>query len=336
MLLPGFDSVRVPARFGTLLALALSVLVAFAVRRLCATRAVPAWFPAAAVALVLADGAATVPAVPLPPAVPAEQWAVDAVLEIPLDTYRDAAAMAGSFRHGLPSINGYSGYGPPHYAIVQSAIREGRMSVLDELRRFGRLAVVVDETTNEGRVWMPLLEAFRRPDLSAPGNRKVFVLPRATGPNTCLSSAQAAGLTYAGISAVGPLLPGANSNEMALALDGDVTTFHTVSESTAAGQGVAAILDRERTVSGIVLWLGPVPDDHPGFVRVVLRAGSGEITAFEGDVAGSALAGALADPLRVPLAICFPPTATRDVLVIAPVTTRRPWNVAEISVIAPR
>ncbi len=334
MTLPGFDSVRVPARFGTLFALALAVLVAIAVRRLTSSGTTRRWLPMAALVLVLADGLVTIQAVPMLEPVPANAWNVDAVLEIPLETYRDAAAMGGSFRHGLPVVNGYSGFGPPHYAILMSAIREGRMSALDELRRFGGLAVVVDETADEGRIWLPLLGAYGRPDLTAPNSRRVFVLPRVTEPHTCLARALAAGISPTAISGISTHDKTVDPAQVALTVDGDLTTFHTVSESTTVGDGFELTLDREQAIAGVVLWMGPVPNDHPGLIRVAVRNGAGARTAFDGDVAGFALVGAIADPRRVPLAICFPPTEAREVVISAPVITKRPWNVAEISVIA--
>jgi hypothetical protein len=332
MLLPGFDSARVPARFGMLFALALAVLVALAVRRLAGTRA-SAWVPAAAVAAVLADGAVTIPAAAMPHPVGASAWGVDLVLEIPLDTYRDTAAMAGSFEHGRPVANGYSGYYPPHYPVLISAIREGRMSVVDELRRVGTVAIVADGTTDEGRLWLPALEAFARPDLMAPGGRRVFVLPRLPAQSACLARAlgpQSAGPMVAALSGAGAP---SSAHDLTLAIDGDSMTFHTVSESTHAGEGVDVALNREQVVSGLVLWMGPVPNDHPGLMRVAVRSAAGTRTVFEGDVAGLAMAGVLADPRRAPLAICFDPVQASGLVISAPAVTGRPWNVAEISVL---
>lgn len=332
MMFPGFDSARVPARFGTLLALALAVLVAFAVRRVAGPR--PAvWVSASALAAVLADGATTISAVRLPETVQADTWGVDMVLEIPLETFRDAAAMSGSFTHGRQVVNGYSGFGPPHYAVLSSAIREGRVSVVDELRRLGTLAIVADAATDEGRTWLRLIAPFARPDLPAPWGREVFILPRLPERPPCLARAlgpQSAGPIVAALSA---LDTAAHAEGLALAIDGNSTTFHTVSESTSVGEGFHIALNHEQMIGGLVLWMGPVPNDHPGLLQVAVRASTGIQTVFDGDVAGLAMSGALADPRRAPLAICFPPVTTDTLMISAPATTERPWNVAEVSVL---
>jgi hypothetical protein len=332
LMLPGFDSARAPARFGTLLALALAVLVALAVRRFAgATRAT--WMPAAALVAVLVDGALTIPAVPVPRTVHAGSWGVDMVLEIPLETYRDTAAMSGSFTHGRPVVNGYSGFGPPHYAVLRSAVSEGRTSVLDELRRLGTLAVVADATTADGIQWLRLLEPFARPDLAAPWGHQVFVLPRLPERSACLARALGPQTSGPRVAALANLRSGTNS--LALAMDGDWATFDGVSESASVGNGFDVALSREQTIDGLVLWMGPVPNDHPALLRVAIRGPTGTQTVFEGDVAGLAMSGVLADPRRAPIAICFLPITASGLVLSVPETTKRPWNVAEVSVLAP-
>lgn len=334
MALPWFDSARVPARIGTVMALALAVLVAIAIARIQLARP-RRWLPGVALVCVLSDGALTIAAVPMQEAVDAHTWGADAVLEIPLDTYRDAAAMAGSFRHGLPVINGYSGFEPPHYLVLSAAVREGGASVMDELRRFATLAVVVDGSTEEGRPWLSLLRSFHQPGLAASHGRSVYILPRVLEPDRCLAQALASGVTHAGIASLVALSPNQSPDELALTIDGDPTTFYTVTESAVAGEGVEVTMNLEQPVAGVVLWMGPVPNDYPGHLRVTVDGAEGVRTTFEGDVAGRALAGALAQPTLAPVAVCFPVARARTLVVSMPLASKRPWSVAEISVLAP-
>lgn len=336
MQLPGFDSARVPARFGTLLALAVAVLVALAVRRL-AVGPRAGWISAAAIVAVLMDGAVTISAVPLPAPVPAQSWGVDSVLEIPLDVYRDVAAMAGSMTHALPVANGYSGFAPPHYYVLSNAVEDGQASAIHELRRFGTLGVVVDPDTDAGRRWPELLAAFARPDLHAPGGRQVFVLPRTAEGSDCLARAlgpQSAGPRIAAVAST--TLPGQGASEVARAIDGNWSTFHTIAEPTKPGDGLVIALAREQAIDNLVLWMGPVPFDHPGALRVAARGGAGLTTVYEGEAAGLAMGGTLADPRRAPLAICFPPVSASELTLTAVAERDRPWSVAEISVMGPQ
>lgn len=334
MTLPGFDAARVPARFNTIFALALAVLVACAIQRLATARS-RAWLPAAALAGVLVDGAVPIPAEPLPDAVHAEAWGVDMVLEIPLGTYEDVAAMAGSFTHGLPVVNGYSGFAPPHYEVLKSAIKDGRASALDELRPFGTVAVIVDPAREEGGAWPSLLAPFARPDLSAPTGRQVFVLPRLPASTACLARSLDAQRAGPKVTSANATSPGHDPDALGLAIDDDWTTFYTVAASTTAGDGIEIAIDGAQPIDGVILWTGPLATDYPGPMRVSARNGTGLHTVFEGDVAGLVMAGALADPRRVPLAICFPAIDAHGLVIDAPATTERSWSIAEVSVLAP-
>jgi len=127
--LPGFNGLRVPARFAILVVLALAVLAAFGVVRL--TRAIRrAWGDAAvssalAGIILLESFAAPIPLGHMPTEVPAVyRWLADqvgegAVVELPFpdppDAYWEARRLYYSTVHWRPLVNGYSGYFPPEY-----------------------------------------------------------------------------------------------------------------------------------------------------------------------------------------------------------------------------
>jgi hypothetical protein len=143
---PGFDGVRVPARYGMVVALMLAVLGGFGAARVSLTR----YGPALCVALVglllvesmprpfIVNGAGTIPGYRQPearlyppgrgPAVYAAvaRLADDAVLaELPLGQPDfDIRAMYYSTTHWRRILNGYSGFFPPQYGPLTVALTQ--------------------------------------------------------------------------------------------------------------------------------------------------------------------------------------------------------------------
>jgi hypothetical protein len=144
--IPGFDEVRVPARFWMIACVALAALAAIGVARLRTRMPRGAAVAAALAVVVVAEG--WLARLPMPPApagvdIPA---AANVVLEVPAgDAARDATAMYRSVLHGRPVLNGWSGYEPPHYRPLVGRLKAFDTTVLADLARVhGPLALVVD------------------------------------------------------------------------------------------------------------------------------------------------------------------------------------------------
>jgi hypothetical protein len=135
MQLPGFDSTRVPARFAVVEILCLAVVAAFAIKWLwpAATRKSLLATMILAGAIV-ADGWASVPAVPAPRPLPTSHQA-DLLVELPTRGWiEDAPAMYRAMGHGRAIVNGYSGYFPPHYIELQRDLRDNCVKSLEAVR----------------------------------------------------------------------------------------------------------------------------------------------------------------------------------------------------------
>src|SRR5204862_6658598 len=56
------------------------------------------------------------------------------LVELPVGLVdRDIAALYRSIGHGRPIVNGYSGFSPPHYLVLQVALRYDDLDALREL-----------------------------------------------------------------------------------------------------------------------------------------------------------------------------------------------------------
>jgi hypothetical protein len=179
--LPGFGGLRAPARFAMLASLALAVAAGLAFhwlwRNLRKGRA-------ALMTVVLAGLAFDGWMKPIPllsrpgrillPAIPGAS-----VLELPADDLTlNVGAMFRATVHQRPLVNGYSGYTPPHYELMTTALKRGDPTVIQELAQGRSLIIIVNEELDPGRRLFDLVEGL--PGVQAAGSSgagKIYVLP---------------------------------------------------------------------------------------------------------------------------------------------------------------
>jgi hypothetical protein len=144
MVLPGFDTLRVPARAWLLAALCLAVLVAFGVSGLIARHPRRRILVGVLAAAILYEGWASDVTLPAPRAMRAGVIPSGAVVlelpmnEVPWNTAAQYRAVVGGYR----TLNGYSGYQLPHFTPLRRGIAEMR-PVLDGYRRASDLYVII-------------------------------------------------------------------------------------------------------------------------------------------------------------------------------------------------
>jgi hypothetical protein len=179
--LPGFDALRVPARFAMLATLCFATSAGLAFVRIAPHRTRLRWVVAAvAIVGLLADGWMR----PMPLAAPPGRLMLDGVPEALMLTLPanvgpvDVAAMYRQTVHGRPIANGYSGYTPPHYMILSLALRRGDPSVITELAKGRPLVIIVNSTFDARGQLRHLVEGL--PGIEARGASSagsMFVLP---------------------------------------------------------------------------------------------------------------------------------------------------------------
>lgn len=288
--LPGFSGLRVPARFFMLATLCLAVAAGLAVAALSAAHPRRARLLAAVAALgLLADG--WIAAMPL--GVPPRAFAAaldrrGVVLELPItdDTVNIGALYRGML-HRLPVVNGYAGYVPPHASIIDWALVRRDPSVLTELRR-GRPLYVAVANHVEAPAWTAFIEAQNDARLLEVGSGgRLYLLPAAP---------------FARQITVGGTIraSGVNGDPQWLTLD------------LGAVQAVRAVELRTR--------------GHVVLLRATVRVetsidGAAWTLAADEPTAGLAFAGALAEPLAVPVRVIVPDARARFVRIDTPAFT---------------
>lgn len=317
MRLPVFASaIRAPARFAMPAILALSAAAAIAFARLTAGRPT-----LRQVALVAACGAIVadtwiggLPLVALPSSW-SPHWAAQAssVLELPLGTIvPDVAAMYRTARHQLPVVNGYSGFLPPHYAVLRRALSEGDETILPQVAATGPVLVAVDRRADRDRRLQEL--TARVPgakQLGLEGRWMFFQLPRtdpasATTPGhpmpASIACSEKVGLTAVTRSAETAGAPGGGEAGVDNLIDGDETSGWISQRPQQAGDSIMVTVDGEAPLCSLSLLLGGGPEVYPGAVAIELSRGGGQWeTVFDGQTGALAMAGALRDPIRSPI-----------------------------------
>jgi hypothetical protein len=338
MFLPGFNSLRVPARFWMMSTLCLAVVGAILFDRLARIRGTrtPPWRVIAATVVaagVLADG--WVSEMPLAAAPP--DWKVEvckgaagpgrALVEIPLgDTHSDVAAMYRSMRHRRPVVNGYSGYFPPHYAALRFGLDGRNHDVLTQLAANGVADVVVNREKDPGGRWDKFVASHAGAQLiCTEGKQSLYrLMPESPVRTTTRGSPVPVAL----------IRPNVNGGAAPMMTDGDRTTRWESGPQTERTM-VELDLGAVRHVKRIELLLGPFIADFPrGLVIESSLDGQAWREVWRGGSAGLAFVGAFEAPGDVPLKYEFPPTPARYMrLRLTASDDIYYWSIAELKVL---
>jgi len=193
----------------------------------------------------------------------------DAVVELPLGTvFGDTAAMYRSMYHGLPLVDGYSGFEPVHYTILKEALEAGDADALDPIAA-GRPLAILDA---DGR------RLGMRTTKAVASIRRGVALPI---QSVAVSS--------------GRLDP-------AVLADGDRRSFWESGAPQCGTEWLTIDLGAPHGVDALVMSLGERLHDYPRSLAIE-ASGDGRAwnTVWSGRTASHAVAGALDDPAMIPL-----------------------------------
>ncbi len=335
MLLPAFrDAFRVPARFAMVAALTLAAAAAVALWKLLASReprvqrAVVSFVSAAIVAeswispFPLFDPP---PPLPIPASLPA-----DAVIaELPMGAFEDGIAAYHSTMHHRPTLNGLSGYDPPHHSVVRQALLEGALEVLTPIAARAPIAIFV-RRDEEGAVWAARVTSRTGArSIAVTDTHEVILLPRTTAEEPVPGD-----ITPIAIRQLTSPMQAENLTHM---LDGNRITAWTPGERQEGDEQFTADLGDNVTVTGIVLALGGYAGHYPREVAIDLSSDAQSWSeAWRGPSVTRTITAALRDPRNI--GIWFPVAATsaRYVRVRQLGQSKEPWSVAELTVVGGR
>ncbi len=325
MQLPGLDSVRVPARFGLLMIVALTQVFGLAYARLFAPRM--RTLVLVSMAVLVEGWIPTLPLASLPnsPHLPARAVAAGvATLELPVssDFQPNTIALLNGLRSGQPMINGFGGYIPAHYHVLRLGLEEQDASVLGALRVRQPIAAYVEKARDTGGKARALVAAA--PGAEAIGTDDAgewFLLPElpaatpeSDGERLNVQSART----------------GTQEDDAALILDDEpLTSWHSMARP---GESDHVDLDfgQRVSVTQLEISLGPFTGDFTRDLEISAIDGDTTSTVWRGSTAGLTLTAALASKeVRVRIMIAHPISAR--VLRLTNVWhADRAWSIADV------
>jgi len=322
--LPGFDGMRVPARFWMVSVLCLTVCAALVVSRIRTprTRRVVA---AAAVAGCLLDAWPRDFPVVAAPGTRITNAPVRARLGLPLHE-AETETMYGAIAEGRPVFNGYSGYAAPQHAALRDLLEAHDPAILDRLAATGPVEVVVESAGDADGRWNAYVQSHRGASRTGGGLDWTSYTIAAT--NAMPPAAIA-----------GPAIPVArieatdNAKDIGAVLDGDLDTrWHTVPQR--GGETITVDLERPQHVAAVVLCLGTYAGQYPRALDVDVSAdGAAWTNVHAGATALATYDAALRVPREVPITFGVGRDMVRFIRLRQRGSHPRGWTIVELRVI---
>jgi hypothetical protein len=333
MSLPGFSALRVPARFWMMSVLCLSVVGGVLFDRLGSRFTSVRRVLACVIAIgILSDAWIwTFPLTRVPDRWTANECDVPpgsagAVMELPLgEVAPDVGAMYRSIGHGRPTMNGYSGYFPPHYLALRVGLASQDPDLLPRLAAHGLEYVVIDRRHRSERGFRRYVTDHDGVELVCAGRAlAVYRLRQKTEDERLLSQTPLP---------VASLVANVNNHLVAAMTDGNLTSRWSTGPQE-PGMMLEIDLGVARDVNGLQLALGSSLRDFPRGLRIETSQDHDQWNeVWQGTSAGRTVIAALRDPGAAPLFYGFPSTTTRYLRLW--LTEKDPtfyWSVAELTV----
>ena len=324
MRLPGFDGLRVPARFWTMALACLGVVAGLAVHRVRPARR--QILVSVACAGILLDGWPRHFIVVDAPEVRPSPPGVTSRIDLPMqDT--DTQSLYQQMFDKVPSRNGFSGYIAPHYWALRALFDERDPRILDELARQGPLGVVVDHGADSDGALRQLVES--RPGVETIRSSSAWSSYRIPRSNTEaeIPDRQGTPLRIASLSTF-PSPPHAER-----ALDGRLDTRWSGGVQQQSADATIDLGEITR-VGQVVVDLGPFATDFPNKLRIEVSpdARSWDV-AWTGSTALHAYYGAIRHPRDVPLVFALNRDSVRYIRLTQVGFGKHDWSIVELHVL---
>jgi len=328
--LPGFSSLRAPARFGMLFVLCIAIAAAVAYARVSTGR--PArWRWAATAALTALMAAEAWPAT-MPLWEPPRAWSLNEsdgsgpLLVLPLlNELNEAASMYRAMTHRRPLVNGYSGHIPPWYLTLREGLNARDPVVLDELAKAGvtHVALVLrNDRDGSWRDYVRARAAFVRE--SSDGGFALFQLqpPRRDRE---FSDPAAISTIHTNVGRAAP----------DVMLDGRPESWWSTTDPQSGGEEVLIDLGSVQEFVALEMSLGRRGFEYPRALTVEISPDHSAWTdVWSGPTAGLALGASMRDLDRTRLVFGLGQQSARFVRLRQTGQHRQaPWTIAELRVL---
>jgi hypothetical protein len=325
MRLPGFDGLRVPARFWMMAVACLSVVASLAVNRL-EGRGRQVLLALAVAALLLDGWPRTFVVLAAPPARPAPEG-VATRLDLPVTDDTGAEALYRQTMERVPLHNGFSGYFAPHYYALRTLLEARDPRILQVLAGAGPLGVVIHHSGDpDGETRRFVLAHPGASMVRTGGDWSSYRIPADSSPRVFPDRAGSP-LRIKSLSTF-PSPPHA-----VRALDGDLRTRWS---GGVQQQSAEATIELEAVthVGQVVIDLGEFATDFAARLRIDVSAdGATWETVWTGDTALHAYYAAIRHPREVPLVFPLNRDGVRFIRLQQVGFGAHDWSIAELHVL---
>jgi hypothetical protein len=325
MHLPGFDGLRVPARFWMMALVCLSAVAGLAVHRF--QGRARRFAIAAVVAVLLLDGwPRTFVVLAAPPRRPSPAG-VASRLDLPMNDDNDAQALYQQTQDHVPSRNGFSGYVAPHYYALRTLIQDNDPRVLQALATDGPLGVVIEHAGDAGGRLRRFVESY--PGVETVTSERDWSSYRVPRADTVQAVPDRAGTPIP----IKSLSTFPSPPHAARALDGDLRTRWSGGPQQQSADATIE-LEQPGHVGQVVIELGGFVTDFPARLQIdISRDGAVWEQAWLGTTALQAYYGAIRHPRDVPLVFALNRDGVRFIRLRQTGFGTHDWSVAELRVL---
>jgi hypothetical protein len=324
-LLPGFDGLRVPARFWMVAVLCLAVSAAFVIARIASTRNRRVAIAAVTLGMLLDGWPRAFPVVAAPGS---RITATRARVRLGLPLHEaETETMFGAIPQRRPVFNGYSGYAAPQHAALRDLLEHSDPRILDRLAATEPIEVVVESAGDAAGLW----NAFVR---RHPAATRVDAAPDWTSYEIAATGAVAPAPIDGQAIGVTRIETTVNVAHINAVLDNDLETrWHAAPQS--GGETITVTLDRAQHVKALVLCLGAYAGQYPRVLEIEVSADA--IAWSPVRTGGTALEtydAALRSPREIPITLPIHRDGVRFLrLRQTGRDPRRGWTIVELRII---
>ena len=324
-MLPGFDGMRVPARFWMVAVMCLAAAAALVVARIPRKQWRIAVVVLSTTGMLLDAWPRAFPVVAAP-GMRVTGGQARARLGLPLHE-SETETMYGAIADRRPVFNGYSGYAAPQHAALRDLLEHQDVAILNRLAATEPIEVIVESAGDTDGRWSRFVQSHPNVTRTRAGSDWTAY---EIAPTNAVAPAPVVGPALA----VARIDASANAKDIGAVLDGDLDTrWHTVPQ--AGGETITVVLERPQHVSAIVLCLGTYASQYPRGLTVDVSPDAIAWTAvYTGGTALEAYDAALRSPREVPVTIPIRRDAVKFVRLRQTGTDpRRGWTIVELRVI---
>jgi hypothetical protein len=323
--LPGFDAIRVLARFWMVAVMCLAVAAAIAVARIQSPRARAIVMAAATVGL-LADAWPRVFPVVSAPDMRLTTSSARVRLGLPLHE-AETETMYGAIAQSRPVFNGYSGYAAPQHAALRDLLEHHDGRILARLAATEPIEVIVESAGDPDGSWNAFVG-------KQSGARRIGSGADWTAYQLPVSGANAPAVAQGPALHVAAIRTSHNVPDINAVLDNDLDTrWH--SQPQAGGETIEVDLGHPQHVAAIVLCLGAYAAQYPRELQIEASAdGTMWTPVYTGGTALETYDAALRSPREIPITL---PVSRDNVRYLRLRQTGRDprtgWTIVELRVI---